>query len=278
MLSTIFERAQLTKTPIPLDGCAYPTCASPRTREGIPCCPQHRCLQPQCDRPRQVEDGSFFCDKHTCSVTSCNASASSSAEDAPPFCELHRPCAHEGCPRRCHTREQTGQMAPFCGAHYCPVEGCPEERREGGNATFCEKHSCIEAGCFNGRSGQDEPSRFCVEHECQAEGCLARVDVRVRDAEHCPLHRCIVEGCAQPATTEDGGARCANHRYCVVDGCREWVFVEKIGGDEVRHPECENRESSSFCEQCKRPRLTTMPCIRPRSPMPGHQYPHQHQM
>lgn len=259
--------------PSKLDGCAYPTCPLPRTREGIPCCAQHRCLQPTCDRVRQVEEGSSFCDQHTCSLPCCNALASStsSSDDVsnissplPPFCDLHRPCAREGCPRRCHTRETTGQTALFCGAHYCSVSDCPNQRKEGSSSSdpFCEEHSCVEIGCNKGRNQVEEGSsnhcrpgaRFCADHECHAEEgggrrCLERVDGRVKGAEYCPLHRCVVEDCSEPATGGEGSgrARCVNHRYCVVEGCKEWVFVERIGEDEVRrHPECEHRELFLF--------------------------------
>lgn len=139
---------------------------------------------------------------------------------------------------------------------------CPHERKEASSSEpFCEKHSCVEIGCNKARNHVEEGSRshyrpgarFCADHECHAEeggrGCLERVDGRVKGAEYCPLHRCVVEGCSEPATGGEGSgrARCVNHRYCVVEGCKEWVFVEKIGEDEVRrHPECENRELFFF--------------------------------
>lgn len=225
------------------DGCKYPHCEHGKHEGSKGYCPQHCCLAAPhnwCDKPRLVDDGSFFCETHTCEAQTCTAEVAGRGDrgDASRSCESHRRCAREGCTARCHTRD-TGATVKWCGLHYCQEASCQGERAAG-NRHHCREHTCMEPMCGNGRLDMGA-GRYCVDHQCKTERCFERRDQRTPGTEHCALHVCWVEHCPKPATL--GRNRCDDHRYCREQGCKEYIFIERGPEGDIRYPACENRES-----------------------------------
>ncbi|ROV95139.1 hypothetical protein VSDG_05863 [Cytospora chrysosperma] len=196
-------------------GCRYPHCEQTKHEGSRGYCPQHSCLankarKDACDQPRLVQDGSPFCERHTCEWPTCTAEAEGRGErgDAGRSCEQHRRCAAEGCAGACFRRD-TGAALRWCGLHYCHRDPCPEPRAPG-SERFCDRHVCVEPTCGAGRKEEvaKRGGRFCADHQCRADGCLERRDLRVRGAEYCALHICWVEGCPRPAAAAAGNHRC----------------------------------------------------------------------
>ncbi|KKY30827.1 hypothetical protein UCDDA912_g09253 [Diaporthe ampelina] len=224
-------------------GCKYPHCENVKHEGSKGCCTRHCCLaapRNSCDKPRLVDDGSFFCEVHTCEAQTCTAEVAGKGEkgDASRSCESHRRCAREGCSARCHTRD-TGTTVKWCGLHYCQEASCQSDRAPG-NKQYCREHICMEPMCANGKLDMGA-GRYCMDHQCKTDRCLERRDQRTPGSEHCTLHICWVGNCPKPATA--GKNRCDDHRYCREQGCKEYIFIEKGPEGEIKYPTCENRES-----------------------------------
>lgn len=201
----------------------------------------HCCLAAphnSCDKPRLVDDGSFFCEVHTCEAQTCTAEVAGRGEkgDVSRSCEKHRRCARDGCSRPCHTRD-TGAAVKWCGLHYCHEASCQNDRAPGNNQ-HCREHVCIEPLCASGKKDMGT-GRYCMDHQCKTDRCLERRDQRVRGSEYCALHICWVERCPKPAAVAN---RCDDHRLCREQGCKEYIFIEKGPEGDIKYPTCENRE------------------------------------
>lgn len=226
------------------DGCKYPHCEQGKHEGSKGYCLQHCCLAAphnSCDKARLIDDGSFFCETHTCEAQTCTAEVTGRGDrgDASRSCESHRPCARDGCSARCHTRD-TGTTVKWCGLHYCHEASCQSDRAPG-NRQYCREHICIEPMCGNGKLDMGS-GRYCLDHQCKTDRCFERRDQRTTGSEHCALHICWVEHCPKPATV--GRNRCDDHRHCREQGCKEYVFIEKGSEGDIRHPTCESRKSA----------------------------------
>ncbi|KAH8773446.1 hypothetical protein F5883DRAFT_24889 [Diaporthe sp. PMI_573] len=225
-------------------GCKYPHCEHGKHEGSKGYCPQHCCLAAphnSCDKPRLVDDGSFFCETHTCEAQTCTAEVAGRGErgDASRSCESHRRCARDGCPARCHTRD-TGTTVKWCGLHYCHEPSCQSDRAAG-NRQYCREHICMEPMCGNGKLDMGS-GRYCLDHQCKTDRCFERRDQRTPGAEHCALHACWVEHCPRPAAV--GRNRCDDHRYCREQGCKEYIFIEKGPEGDIKYPTCGNHHKT----------------------------------
>ncbi|KAG8162309.1 hypothetical protein KVR01_008074 [Diaporthe batatas] len=193
-----------------------------------------------CDRARLVEEGSLFCEAHTCEAATCRAEVAGRGErgergEAGGSCDDHRRCGRDGCEGRCHRRD-TGAAARWCGLHYCHEPTCQGERAAG-SRQHCRDHTCLEPLCGSGRLDMGA-GRYCADHQCRTGGCLERRDQTTPAADHCAVHSCRVRHCARPAAA--GSDRCEDHGYCREQGCREYVLVERgPQGDTIRHATCD---------------------------------------
>ncbi|ROV89115.1 hypothetical protein VMCG_09880 [Cytospora schulzeri] len=190
-------------------------------------CPQHSCLakphKNTCDQPRLVQDGSPFCEKHTCESPTCTAEVDGSGNpgDAGRSCDQHRRCAAEGCAGPCFRRD-TGAGLRWCGLHYCHRDPCAE-RRAAGSEGYCEGHVCVEVMCGAGRKemgGGGGGGRFCADHQCRAEGCLERRDLRVR-GDHKPKCPASTLGGTQCDKRLDNGQRYCKDHSCELASCND---------------------------------------------------------
>ncbi|KAI3401187.1 hypothetical protein diail_333 [Diaporthe ilicicola] len=254
-----------------LDGCKYQHCEHSKHEGSKGYCPQHSCLaapHSSCDKPRLVDDGSFFCEVHTCEAQTCRAEVAGRGDkgDASRSCDKHRRCARDGCSGPCHTRD-TGATVKWCGLHYCQEASCPSDRAPG-NKQYCKDHVCMEPLCGAGKQDMGT-GRYCLDHQCKTDKCLERRDQRARGSEHCALHICWVERCPKPAAV---GNRCDDHRYCREQGCKGYIFIEKGPEGDIKYPTCENRELSKPPSMMNQPAvfLTDMTHNRPQGTMPGH--------
>lgn len=225
------------------DGCRYPHCEQVKREGSKGYCPRHCCLAAphgSCEKPRLVDDGSLFCETHTCEAQTCTAEVAGRGEmgDASRSCDNHRRCAREGCTGRCHTRD-TGMTVKWCGLHYCEEASCQSERALG-NRHHCSEHTCMEPMCGNGKLDM-AAGRYCLDHECRTERCFERRDHRTPRSEYCALHVCWVDHCPKPAAL--GRNRCDDHRYCREHGCREYIHIERGPEGDILYPACETRET-----------------------------------
>lgn len=210
-----------------------------------------------CDKVKQQDTGSFFCDRHTCLFHTCLELVPGTTNDHPllsrdPFnpnpshyCNMHRPCSAADCTRPCYIRANGTPAIKYCGDHYCACDAaaCNQQRIPGGGDR-CREHTCDETDCVRakrgGGGGNGAGGRFCDEHTCKTKGCEERRDRRWANAEYCPFHTCSVAECAKNGSA--GGGRCDIHRECNVASCREWILVEKGADGDIMHPVCEKRE------------------------------------
>lgn len=227
-------------------GCKYGHCERGKHEGSKGYCREHCCVAGpanSCERARLAEEGSLFCETHTCEAQTCRAEVAGRGDrgDASRSCESHRRCGREGCPAPCHTRD-TGVTVRWCGLHYCHEPSCQSERASADlNSRYCTAHTCLEPLCASGRLDMGA-GRYCLDHQCRTDRCPERRDQRTPGTDHCPLHVCWVEHCPRPATA--GTNRCLDHRYCREQGCREYILVERgPEGDDIRHPTCDHRES-----------------------------------
>lgn len=185
-----------------------------------------------------------FCQRHTCANPSCAAFCAGSGEPGSPgrYCDRHRVCRAQGCPRLCHIREN-GVVAAHCGMHYCRINGCDRERQ--GEET-CAAHACAEQGCGRRRADEAE-GLFCKGHECKSAGCF----FRRRRGEWCAEHVCARRDCEGEA---ESGGYCERHQLCVVVGCEKYRAVM---GDRI-HDKCEDRTFPPY------PPSLAFVCVLPR--------------
>ncbi|KAL2129319.1 hypothetical protein VTI74DRAFT_7947 [Chaetomium olivicolor] len=217
---------------------------------------------------------SKYCKQHTCAHFLGDERCLYKKPPHDSVCAIHAKCPVPNC-NQARAQVLDPNFDPLSGAipryvrfdvchdHKCALQRC-QGRRISPRTPFCQAHACHAEGCPNQRQ---EQRNCCVDHQCKTRGCRTIVE---GEFPHCAIHiKCQVNGCGEArhflAKANDYLAYCTGHATCSARRCN----AMKVEGSPFCYDHtCRERgcnkptESAQYCEdhRCAEP-----DCQYPRS-------------